>query len=106
MIKEIKTEKFSGKALLVPDDAYNFRYYPIDWQSDVNVIEWDIPAKKTGSLVETNGHYLIEDDFDYEILGRATELNEEQCEAIGYENPIFHTISFRTNLSWLILKKI
>lgn len=66
MTKEIKTEKFEGLVVLVPDDATDFR---IDYASYV-VLSW---SNETGS----DAFRL--DNCRYKILGKATELTEEQC---------------------------
>lgn len=66
MIKEIKTAKFSGLAVLVPDDYYELR----------------ISLKKTDHLIYRQGEFYsnwIQLPFACELLGKSTELREEQC---------------------------
>lgn len=68
MIKEVKTEKFEGLAVLVPDDAHTFFIHPL-----MCILGW------------TDGNGSNFSNLEYlkcEILGKATELTEEQCAEI------------------------
>ena len=69
MIKEIKTEKFEGLAVLVPDGAYDYRimYH--------NLFGYRLPG-------EGNRCFTLPVGNDYQIIGKATELTEEQCQRI------------------------
>lgn len=79
MIKEIKTEKFEGLAVLVPDDAYDFTNnlasHQIDYVQDINFNE---------SVLKMSGCILLKNHWNepIQILGKATELTEEQLELI------------------------
>jgi hypothetical protein len=82
MIKEIKTETFEGLAVLVPDDARNFDIGRWAGRRLIfNQGKYEVDNMKTGSIE-------LSLDSEYEILGKATELTEEQCEDISpYECP-------------------
>jgi len=63
MIKEIKTDKFEGLALLVPDNTSNYRL-----MDSVSLFSGDSSICKL--------------PYRCKILGKSTELTEEQCAEI------------------------
>lgn len=74
MIKEIKTEKFEGLAVLVPDDAKNIGFHKSDWDmqvGDFSNVYYDI----NNESFEID---IVDEDHDYEIISKATELTEDQ----------------------------
>jgi len=81
MIKKIKTEKFEGLALLVPDDA-----------SDFSIESPDSLAFISGEYSDLKIEQLS-DGYPWEILGKATEMTEEQCAEI-VDAPMFDKYYF------------
>lgn len=69
-------------AVKVPDGAYDFVYYESDCHTEFNVIEWKEPLQKIGSFVKSEGGYIIDDDFDYMILGTPDQITEEVWQGI------------------------
>jgi len=78
MIKEIKTEKFSGLAMLVPDDATKFSLKKTK-KGKPDQLHYFIPY--TCDAV-SNQRLVILPSEDYLFVGKATELTEEQCAEI------------------------
>lgn len=91
MTQEIKTEKFEGLLVKVPEaDAYGFR---ISYGSYV-VLSWKHKSKSSDS-------YRITDNTSekWKIIGNPFELSEEECisilgdqhynEVLGYYLPVF-----------------
>ena len=80
MIKEIKTEKFEGLAVLVPDGAHGY-FYSVDSKGKYltsNSGTFDNDGDDEGFEIK------ISDDSrrTFKILGKATELTEEQLKLI------------------------
>lgn len=79
MIKEIKTDRFEGLAVLVPDDAYAFTNelasHQIDYIQDTEFNEGFLNMSSCILLKNYWNHPL-------QIIGKATELTEEQCAEI------------------------
>jgi hypothetical protein len=98
MIKHIKTEKFEGLAVLVPDDARNFDIGRWAGRRLIfNQGKCEVDNMKTGSIE-------LGLDSEYEILGKANELTEEQRRSIvsfEYDNLLFDCIGelFRNYLN-------
>jgi hypothetical protein len=86
MIKEIKTEKFEGLAVLVPNGSHNFGI-AVDSKGkylQFFIGEYDEDGDDLG------GELKVTDDprMKLKILGKATQLTEEQCAEIApYECP-------------------
>lgn len=74
MIKEIKTERFEGLAVLVPKGTLDNPPY----------ITWLTPTAGIGNqwLGWTFKHGVELPQGSWEIIGKATELTEEQCAEI------------------------
>jgi hypothetical protein len=71
MIKEIKTEKFEGLAMLVPDSmTEECSFYP-------NALTYKVSGVTVCESLPTAYH-----DGKWIVLGKATELTEEQCAGI------------------------
>lgn len=84
MIKEIKTEKFQGLALLVPDGSHNFSTAVDSTGKYLQFFigQYDDDGDDLGGELKlTENPYL-----KLKILGKATELTEEQCMLIVPEN--------------------
>jgi len=80
MIKKIKTEKFEGLAVLVPDDAINF-IFSVDHTG--KYLNWDDGLFDEEGFAEGGELFLTNDSRNkFKIVGKSTELTEEQCAEI------------------------
>jgi len=86
-IKEIKTEKFEGLALLVPDDANGFE-----------IQDNPVEGGKFVAMLRGNPDYacVFSPNLpygDFKILGESTELTEDQCaEIVDSEDGSIHQV--------------
>jgi hypothetical protein len=120
MIKEIKTEKFEGLAVLVPDGfkggVANMGYLTGKMDNPANRIHekhFNSPyaiqkqldrVNKLPEYVDAPAIKLPEGD--YKIIGKAIELTEEQCETIAVKNPLIaYEMNFRRCFN-LLMRKI
>jgi len=82
MVKEIKTKKFEGLAVLVPDDAGKFSIKKTR-KGYADQLHYYVPYTLD---VVSNQRLVILQGEGYEVLGKATELTEEQCaEIVDYK---------------------
>ena len=102
MIKEIKTEKFEGLAVLVPDgfksgvanmgyltgkmDNPATRIHEKHFNSPYAIQKQLDRVNKLPEYVDAPAIKLPEGD--YKIIGKASELTEEQCKSIARQNPL------------------
>ena len=75
-MKEIKTNGITILLVEVPEDAKNFTITEFDWFE--NAPKWYLLHE----TIEDNCGCPIEFDGDWEILGKSTELSEEQMKEI------------------------
>jgi hypothetical protein len=91
MIKEIKTEKFSGLAVLVPDETTNHELRYVKYSDGKEYYSLNYQFGRNSSY--THGGFLLwYKDFggrknypkegELHIIGIATQLTEEQCTEI------------------------
>lgn len=125
MIKEIKTEKFEGLAVLVPDyyvsSFFNMGYLVVKVENEKTFIGEDEmfpPDKLQKALDRVNKlpeHVTIPaiklPDGDFMVLGKSTELTEEHLALILPDTfPKRRFSHFQDTLNntgtWIILKKI
>lgn len=69
-------------AVKVPEGAYDFAYHRADWQNEYNVIEWKQPLEVIGSFHKNQGAYVIDDEFDYKVLGIIKDIKEKTWQTI------------------------
>lgn len=93
MIKQINTYKFEGLAVLVPDDAdkicisHNAAWYNLSYR---------LPGAKPMPFGWTHNQLP---DCKWEILGKATELTEEQCAEIAHIGMDYHEPAYKNYIS-------
>ena len=75
-MKEIQTNGITILLIEVPEDAKNFTITEFDWFE--NAPKWYLLHE----TIEDNCGCPIEFDGDWEILGKSTELSEEQMKEI------------------------
>lgn len=114
MIKEIKTEKFEGLAVLVPG-----RYVSSYANMGYLVVKVDNPATDIGEnemwppnklIKAIDRVYMLSEhitlpaiklpDGEFKLLGKSNMLSEEKCTEIEWKN------SEENTGTWLILQKI
>ena len=87
-IKEIKTEKFEGLAVLVPDGTANYelKYYKYSDGKEYHSINYSFSERHTGGFLlwykDFGGRKNYPKEGELVLLGKATELTEEQCTEI------------------------
>lgn len=81
-ILTLTTAKFTGIAVPVPEEAFRFWIYEADWLQEEHSVHWFMPDNTMGRL------FIDDIENEYEILGKATELTEEECEEIVEEIPM------------------
>jgi len=79
MIKEIKTEKFEGLAVLVPDDAEDFDRECVSDEDFFQLNYLMINNDEESGFHGEPTVYSIDMPCNFEIIGKSTELTEEQC---------------------------
>lgn len=88
MIKEIKTEKFEGLALLVPDNTYNHQLEYVKYSDgkEYFMLNYNFGKNHIGGFVlwykDFGGRKKYPKEGELFLLGKSTELTEEQCAVI------------------------
>jgi len=86
MIKQIKTEKFEGLAVMVPEDANDFELSFWNYQRQMyldtkSVLIFESRSDRRKQIRQDRPHVILPEN-DYLVLGKATELTEERCAEI------------------------
>lgn len=80
-MKELITAKTHLRAVRVPEHAYDFDFY-YDKYHEVNVLEWKQPRENIGSFIKDSDYMLLEGDNEWELVGSALDITEEQCKSL------------------------
>jgi hypothetical protein len=116
MIKEIKTEKFEGLAVLVPDGfkggVANMNYligYVDNPKTMIHEKHFNSPyaiqkqLDRVGKLPEFIALPAIKlPHGEYMIVGKSSELTEDQCEFIARQNPLMPVQTFKQRFNALM----